>query len=137
MNARIAAAELLVAVMDHGRPLDEALADTPSFNALEGRDRAFARALVTAGLRRLGGLNAVLSRFLERPLPESATLARALLHLGAAQLLVLNTATLAGGLSGSATVMHDGPYGGLVGKAVALEPATGFSFDSPLASRPR
>lgn len=91
MNARIAAAELLVAVMDRGRPLDEALADTPSFNALEGRDRAFARALVTAGLRRLGGLNAVLSRFLERPLPESATLARALLHLGAAQLLVLGT----------------------------------------------
>ena len=91
MNARIAAAELLVAVMDHGRPLDEALADTPSFDALEGRDRAFARALVTAGLRRLGGLNTVLSRFLERPLPESATLARALLHLGAAQLLVLNT----------------------------------------------
>src|SRR5262245_30520652 len=77
--------------MDHGRPLDDALADTQSFDALEGRDRAFARALVTAGLRRLGGLNAVLSAFLDRPLPESATLARALLHLGAAQLLVLNT----------------------------------------------
>ncbi len=91
MNARVAAAELLVAVMDHGRPLDDALSETPSFNALEGRDRAFARALVTAGLRRLGGLNAVLSRFLDRPLPESATLARALLHIGATQLLVLGT----------------------------------------------
>jgi uncharacterized repeat protein (TIGR01451 family) len=57
--------------------------------------------------------------------------------LGAHQLLVLNTATLAGGLSGSATVAHDGPFGGLVGKTVALEPATGFSFDTPLTPRPR
>jgi 16S rRNA (cytosine967-C5)-methyltransferase len=77
--------------MDRGRALEDALGDTASFKVLEGRDRAFARALVTAGLRRLGGLNAVLSRFLERPLPESAAHARALLHLGAAQLLVLGT----------------------------------------------
>jgi 16S rRNA (cytosine967-C5)-methyltransferase len=91
LTARRAAAELLVAVMDRGRALEDSLAETESFSALEGRDRAFARALVTAGLRRLGGLNAVLSRFLERPLPESAAHARALLHLGAAQLLVLGT----------------------------------------------
>ena len=36
------------------------------------------------------------------------------------------------GASGAMTVAHDGGYGGLVGKAVALEPATGFSFDSPM-----
>lgn len=91
MNARRAAADLLVAVMDRGRALEDALAETPSFNALEGRDRAFARALVTAGLRRLGGINTVLSRFLDRPLPDTAPHARALLHIGAAQLLVLGT----------------------------------------------
>jgi 16S rRNA (cytosine967-C5)-methyltransferase len=91
VSARLAAAELLVAVMDHGRALDDALNETASFNTLEGRDRAFARALVTAGLRRLGSVNAVLSQFLQRPLPDSAELARALLHLGAAQLLVLGT----------------------------------------------
>lgn len=91
MTARRAAAELLVAVMDRGRALEDAMAETPSFNALEGRDRAFARALVTAGLRRLGGVNAVLSQFLQKPLPESAQHARALLHLGATQLLVLGT----------------------------------------------
>ena len=33
------------------------------------------------------------------------------------------------------TVTHDGPYGGLAGKAVALEPASGFSFDTPLEPR--
>lgn len=77
--------------MDRGRALEDALEQTPSFDALEGRDRAFARALVTAGLRRLGSVNAVLSRFLERPLPDDAHHGRALLHIGATQLLVLGT----------------------------------------------
>jgi hypothetical protein len=39
------------------------------------------------------------------------------------------------GQSGSLTVTHDAPYGALVGKAVSLEPATGFSFDTPLSPR--
>jgi len=91
LNARVAAAELLMTVMDHGRALEDALDSVRSFGALEGRDRAFARALATAGLRRLGSVNAVLSRFLDRPLPETAPHARALLHIGATQLLVLGT----------------------------------------------
>ena len=31
----------------------------------------------------------------------------------------------------------DGRYGALAGKMISLEPATGFSFDSPLTYRPR
>jgi hypothetical protein len=52
---------------------------------------------------------------------------------------VLNTATVAGlaGQSGTLTVGNDGRYGELTGKAVALEPATGFVFDTPLTARPR
>jgi hypothetical protein len=50
--------------------------------------------------------------------------------------IAINTLALYPG-SGSLTVTHDGPYGGLVGKAVALEPATGFSFDTPLTVRAR
>jgi uncharacterized repeat protein (TIGR01451 family) len=52
---------------------------------------------------------------------------------------VANTAALPAlaGRSGSITIAHDGAYGTLAGKAVALEPQTGFSFDSPLAVRPR
>ena len=34
------------------------------------------------------------------------------------------------GQNGSVTITHTGPYGSLNGKAVALEPATGFSFDT-------
>jgi hypothetical protein len=33
-------------------------------------------------------------------------------------------------------VTHDAGYGELTGKAVALEPATGFVFESPLVPRP-
>lgn len=91
MNARIAAAELLVAVLEDGRSLEDALDHTQSYTRLEGRDRAFARALATAGLRRLGSINAVLSQMLQRPLPETASHARASLHIGATQLLVLGT----------------------------------------------
>ena len=91
MNARVAACELVVAVLDEGRPLDEALNETASFDALAGRDRAFARAMATATLRRLGGIDAVLAQFLDRPLPETAAHGRAMLRIGAAQLLLMET----------------------------------------------
>jgi len=58
--------------------------------------------------------------------------------LPAKQTLVLNTATVPGanGVSGAMTVSHDGRYGDLAGKTVALEPSTGFSFDTPMVPRP-
>lgn len=90
MNPRRAATELLVAV-EGGRALDDALAHTPAFEALAGRDRAFARALATETLRWHGALDAVLGRFMQKPLPDNAAHARALLRLGAAQVLVLRT----------------------------------------------
>jgi hypothetical protein len=48
---------------------------------------------------------------------------------------ILNTAGVAPGLSGSITLSHDGAHGDLSGKAVAVEPATGFTFDTPLLPR--
>jgi hypothetical protein len=53
--------------------------------------------------------------------------------------LVLNTATVPGVASqaGAMTVSHDGRYGELTGKTVALEPSTGFSFDTPMLPVPR
>jgi len=59
--------------------------------------------------------------------------------LGLEGLLVLNTAAVPGvaGQSGSITIVNDGRYGELLGKTIAVEPATGFTFDTPLASRPR
>jgi hypothetical protein len=59
--------------------------------------------------------------------------------LAAKNLLVFNTSTIPAllGVSGTVTVTHDGRYGDLAGKGVALEPATGFSFDSPMVPRAR
>jgi hypothetical protein len=55
------------------------------------------------------------------------------------QTLVVNTSTIVGvaGQGGTLTVSHDGRYGDLAGKTVALEPSSGFSFDSPMTARPR
>src|SRR5690242_9911422 len=47
--------------------------------------------MATATLRRLGGIDAVLAQFLERPLPETAAHGRAMLRIGAAQLLLMQT----------------------------------------------
>ena len=59
--------------------------------------------------------------------------------LGPRASFLLNTAIVPGldGQAGSITVSHDGGYGVLAGKAVSLEPTTGYSFDTPLVSRPR
>jgi uncharacterized repeat protein (TIGR01451 family) len=59
--------------------------------------------------------------------------------LPARQELVLNTSSVpdVAGQGGSITISHDGPFGVLAGKAVAVEPATGFTFDSALESHGR
>ena len=70
---------------------------------------------------------------------SGALLGSRALTLPARQTLVLNTATVLGvaGQGGTITISHDGRYGDLAGKTVALEPSTGFSFDSPMSARPR
>ena len=55
--------------------------------------------------------------------------------LPAKNTLVLNTSGVVPGASGAITLTSDGRYGDLTGKTVALEPATGFSFDSPMVPR--
>jgi hypothetical protein len=56
--------------------------------------------------------------------------------LSAKELLIFNTSTAAPGLAGAITITHNGRFGDLQGKSVALEPSTGFSFDTPLSYRP-
>jgi len=70
-------------------------------------------------------------------LADGTLYASAPLALAPRSLRVLPTNAPAPGVSGSITIAHDARYGDLNGKAVALEPATGFSFDSPMTHRPR
>lgn len=55
----------------------------------------------------------------------------------ARELFVINSSTLAfaNGQSGSIIVSHTCGYGGLAGKAVAVEPLTGFTFDTAMVPR--
>jgi hypothetical protein len=68
--------------------------------------------------------------------PAGTLLATRLIALAAHNLDVFNTATTVSGVAGHITIAHDGPHGGLNVKSVALEPATGFSFDTPGVYRP-
>src|SRR4029453_12427193 len=66
--------------------------------------------------------------------PAGSLLGSAAFSLVAKQTLVLNTATVSGvsAQGGTITIGNDGRYGDLSGKTVALEPSTGFSFDTPM-----
>jgi hypothetical protein len=68
---------------------------------------------------------------------DGAELGGQVLALDPRQSTVLNTATLVPGNGGSISVAHSGRYGQLGGKAVSVEPATGFTFDTPLVPRLR
>ncbi len=90
LNARRAALEVLSAVLDRRRPLDEALEAHAGLARLPDRDRGFARRLVATVLRRRGQLDAAIDAFLQRPLPAKARAVRHILRLGAAQVLFLD-----------------------------------------------
>jgi 16S rRNA (cytosine967-C5)-methyltransferase len=90
-DARKTALAVLRAVLDDGRPLDEALAGNPHVARLDARDRAFARLLLATVLRRLGQIDDALDRCLDRPIRGKDIALRHILRLGAAQLLFLET----------------------------------------------
>jgi hypothetical protein len=56
--------------------------------------------------------------------------------LGPRGLLVVPTASVVPDRSGSVRIAHTCGYGGLSGKAISVEPATGLTFDTPMLHRP-
>ncbi|HYR64874.1 MAG TPA: transcription antitermination factor NusB, partial [Reyranella sp.] len=91
LASRHAALDVLVACLDKGQPLDDALAAHRGFASLEPRDRAFVRLLLATTLRRLGEIDEVLGALIERPIDRANAAGRQALRLGAAQLLFLGT----------------------------------------------
>jgi 16S rRNA (cytosine967-C5)-methyltransferase len=91
--ARELVVECLAAVLDRGRPLDDAFeaAVTLHGEELPPRDRAFARLIVMTVLRRRGELETVLASFFEKPLPANGGRIAPILLSAAAQLLFLDT----------------------------------------------
>ena len=91
VEARLAAGVLLNAALEGRGGLDAAL----SFRevaSLEGPDRAFARAVAMAALRRLGEIDQILDRRLQKAPPAAV---RTILRIALAQTLVLETPAFA------------------------------------------
>ncbi len=89
LPARKAALALVSSVLTRRKPLDTEL---PQMKAMPPRDAAFARAMASQTLRHYGALDAVLRKFLKKPLsPHKSGAAMEILLLGACELLVLKT----------------------------------------------
>ena len=90
-DPRTVALDLLEAVLVNKRLLDEALEAERRLAPMEERDRAFTRLLVAATLRRLGQLDDLIRRCLDKKLPAKARRVQDVLRLGACQLVFLAT----------------------------------------------
>lgn len=93
--ARAGAVACIAAVLRHRRAFDDAFDTEVWSGALahaEPRDRAFARAIATTVLRRLGQIDAVLDRFLDSPLPPRAGPTIHILRCGLTEILFLDVA---------------------------------------------
>jgi len=91
VEARLAAGVLLNAALEGRGGLDAALSFR-EFAALPGPDRAFARAVAMAALRRLGEIDQILDRRLNKAPPLAV---RTILRIALAQTLVLETPAFA------------------------------------------
>ena len=90
LPARRAALAILSGVLQKRRPLDAGL---DQLAGLAARDAGFARALVSQTLRHMGALDAVLRKFVAKPLaPHKAGAASEILLLGTCELLILKVA---------------------------------------------
>ncbi|HSJ50602.1 MAG TPA: 16S rRNA (cytosine(967)-C(5))-methyltransferase RsmB [Actinomycetota bacterium] len=88
---RSVASDVVRRVTEEGAYSNLALSRTLSRAGLEGRDAAFATELTLGTLRRLRRIDHALAPLLERPLETAPKAARALLRVGAYQLLFLRT----------------------------------------------
>jgi 16S rRNA (cytosine967-C5)-methyltransferase len=89
--ARRIAVSAFDGIVGEGLSLDEALAHA-YVSGLEERDRAFAHLLIATSLRRKGQCDALIDRYLARPLPRKSGPARSILITAAAQILFLDIA---------------------------------------------
>ncbi|MFC0217274.1 RsmB/NOP family class I SAM-dependent RNA methyltransferase [Pseudochelatococcus lubricantis] len=93
LAARRVAAYALADVTQEHLPLDEALERQFGIGdgiALDERDRALVRAIVTAALRRLGTIHAALDARMPKGIPAKSGLLPEILIVGAAQILLLD-----------------------------------------------
>lgn len=92
LAARIAAFDVLRAVLHKNRSLDDALAGAPAFSGLGPTERAYAGFIVRTALRRIGQIDALIVHCVPDPLPRKARPVVDVLRIGIAQLMFSVTA---------------------------------------------
>lgn len=92
LAARIAAFDVLRAVLHKNRALDDALAGAPAFSGLGPTERAYAGFVVRTALRRIGQIDALILHCVPDPLPRKARPVVDVLRIGIAQLMFSVTA---------------------------------------------
>ena len=133
---RNSAFDILTAVLDQHRPLEDALDALPPADT---RDRAAAHRIAAAVLRRSGSLDAILEPFLRREPPPPV---RHVLRLGAAQLLLLDTPAHAAVATSVALARARGlaPFTGLINavlrRVAEAGPAALADLDGPRLDTP-
>ena len=93
LTARLAAAQAIADALTFQRPLEErfAAAETdPRFAGLDARDRALARSIAVAAVRRLGTIRKAFAQHLQKGLPRRAGALEWILVAAAAQILFLD-----------------------------------------------
>jgi 16S rRNA (cytosine967-C5)-methyltransferase len=88
LAARQAALEILGEVLDRKNSLDTVLENNRAFRALDTRDRAFCRMIVSTTLRRLGQIDDLIRKAEEKPSNKNLKLQN-ILRLGVAQILFM------------------------------------------------
>ena len=107
LPARRAAIKALHRILSDKTPLDPAL-DSAAMSALNARDRALARAIVSTSLRRKGQLDAILDEFIAKPLNRKRTgLAYEAMLAGAAQIIFMRVPAHAAIDLAARTLSHD------------------------------
>jgi 16S rRNA (cytosine967-C5)-methyltransferase len=89
-KARSVALEVLLEVLDRGRPLDRVLATHEKIEKVPERDRGFLRHLVITTIRHAGIIDAALAKLMRKPLGANQRELRMILRLGAAQVLYMD-----------------------------------------------
>jgi 16S rRNA (cytosine967-C5)-methyltransferase len=133
-SARFHAHALLNAVLGETLTLDEAVAKHPLTGA--EADQRFAMLLALTVLQHLGQLDAVLTKFLEKPLPAKRLNITNALRLGVVQLLLLDTPAHAA-VNETVALVKKGKDAGLAGlvnavlqKVVREKPTLGAPIDN-------
>ena len=117
LSARAQAHALLMLVLGEKRTMDEAVAKSPLSGA--EADQRFAMLLALTALQHLGQIDAVLARYLDKPLPTKRLSITNALRLGVVQLLLLDTPAHAA-VNETVALVKTGKDAGLAGLVNAV-----------------